>query len=294
MILIPTKNYQIGILTTFVFMLLAFLLSGSFMDIFWGFGVITVGILHGANDLEILSKKFKGGVNKLYLRFLMLYLLVVILGAIFFFTLPSLALLIFVIFSSYHFGEQHWENKLAMYRYNFLFYTIYGALIFFLIFTLQYDEVVVVIDRISGYTLTYELFLYPCIGLGITLIIWILFVKQLRIFFINECLLLLLLGGLFSVGSLLFAFAFYFVVWHSLPSLKEQLIYLHGDFNLKSFFKYFKSSFIYWIAALVSLFLVFRYVDFKADYFMPLFFSFLAAITFPHTIVIGMMKYKNA
>ena len=61
MILIPTKNYQIGILTTFVFMLLAFLLSGSFMDIFWGFGVITVGILHGANDLEILSKKFKGG-----------------------------------------------------------------------------------------------------------------------------------------------------------------------------------------------------------------------------------------
>ena len=247
MILIPTKNYQIGILTTFVFMLLAFLLSGSFMDIFWGFGVITVGILHGANDLEILSKKFKGG-----------------------------------------------ENKLAMYRYNFLFYTIYGALIFFLIFTLQCDEVVVVIDRISGYTLTYELFLYPCIGLGITLIIWILFVKQLRIFFINECLLLLLLGGLFSVGSLLFAFAFYFVVWHSLPSLKEQLIYLHGDFNLKSFFKYFKSSFIYWIAALVSLFLVYRYVDFKADYFMPLFFSFLAAITFPHTIVIGMMKYKNA
>ena len=75
---------------------------------------------------------------------------------------------------------------------------------------------------------------------------------------------------------------------------KEQLIYLHGDFNLKSFFKYFKSSFIYWIAALVSLFLVYRYVDFKADYFMPLFFSFLAAITFPHTIVIGMMKYKNA
>jgi hypothetical protein len=26
---------------------------------------------------------------------------------------------------------------------------------------------------------------------------------------------------------------------------------------------------------------------------MPLFFSFLAAITFPHTIVMGMMKHKN-
>ena len=33
----------------------------------------------------------------------------------------------------------------------------------------------------------------------LTLIIWILFVKQLRIFFINECLLLLLLGGLYNI-----------------------------------------------------------------------------------------------
>ena len=46
-------------------------------------------------------------------------------------------------------------------------------------------------------------------------------------------------------------------------------------------------------ASLVSLFMVYQYVDFEADYFMPLFFSFLAAITFPHTVVIGLMKHKN-
>jgi hypothetical protein len=39
--------------------------------------------------------------------------------------------------------------------------------------------------------------------------------------------------------------------------------------------------------------MVYQYVDFEADYFMPLFFSFLAAITFPHTVVIGLMKHKN-
>ena len=79
------------------------LLSVSFVDIFWGFGVLTVGILHGANDLEIISKNYKGKYNRLYFKSILLYLAVVLLGAAFFFTLPGLALIIFVLFSSYHF-----------------------------------------------------------------------------------------------------------------------------------------------------------------------------------------------
>ena len=163
-----------------------------------------------------------------------------------------------------------------------------------MIFTLQYDDVVFIINKISGYTLNYEFFLFTTIGLGITFIACILFIGQLRIDFIKESIILLLLGFIFYINSLLFAFAFYFIVWHSLPSLKEQLIYLYGNLNFNSFFKYLKSSIIYWIASLIFLLLVYRYIDFKADYFMPLFFSFLAAITFPHTLVIAIMKYKNA
>ena len=281
-------------MTTFSFILLSYLLSDSFKDFMAGFAVLTVGILHGANDLEILSKKFKGSLNHLYTRFLILYLMVVLLGAAFFFIIPSLTLILFVIFSSYHFGEQHWGERLSMNYANFTFYTLYGALVFFMIFTLQYDDVVFIINKISGYTINYEFFLSTSIGLGIILIVWALLIEQLRIHFIKEFIILLLLGFIFYVNSLLFAFAFYFVVWHSLPSLKEQLIYLYGNLNLNSFLKYLKGSIIYWIASLISLLLVYRYMDFEADYFMPLFFSFLAAITFPHTLVIGIMKYKNA
>ena len=281
-------------MTTFSFILLSHLLSDSLLNFLAGFAVLTVGILHGANDLEILSKKFKGNLNHLYFRFLILYLMVVLLGAAFFFIIPSFALILFVIFSSYHFGEQHWGERLPMNYTNLTFYTLYGALIFFMIFTLQYDDVVFIINKISGYTLNYEFFLNTTIGLGITFIACILFIGQLRIDFIKESIILLLLGFIFYNNSLLFAFAFYFIVWHSLPSLKEQLIYLYGNLNFNSFFKYLKSSIIYWIASLVSLLLVYRYINFEADYFMPLFFSFLAAITFPHTLVIGMMKHKNA
>ena len=149
-----------------------------------GFAVLTVGILHGANDLEILSKKFKGSLNHLYTRFLILYLMVVLLGAAFFFIIPSFTLILFVIFSSYHFGEQHWGERLSMNYANFTFYTLYGALVFFMIFTLQYDDVVFIINEISGYTLNYEFFFSTSIGLGIILIVWALLIEQLRIHFI--------------------------------------------------------------------------------------------------------------
>jgi Brp/Blh family beta-carotene 15,15'-monooxygenase len=267
--------------------------SDVFIDFLWGFAVLTLGILHGANDLEIISKSFEGKLNYLYFKSILVYILVVLLGAVFFFTLPGLALIIFVIFSSYHFGEEHWEDRLPFSVANFLFYILYGAFLFFLMFSLQYESVEDVIQKISGRSLPFEFFLYSTIGLGIALLTSMLFNSSSRPHLIKECMTLLLLSGIFYVGSLLFAFAFYFVVWHSLPSLLNQLKFLYGEMNFKSFQRYLKHSMLYWLASLISLYLVYRFMDFKADYFIPLFFSFLAAITFPHTVVMGMMKHKN-
>lgn len=293
MIFQANKNYQIGILITILFIILVPLISGSFVDFFSGFGVLTLGILHGANDLEIISKSFKGKLNNLYFKSILIYISVVLLGAVLFFTLPAFSLIVFVLFSSYHFGEQHWEDRLSFSIFHFAFYTLYGAFIFFLMFTLQYDSVVAVIEKISGYRLGFEFFQFTALLLGIILLITMLFEVSIRFHLIKEGLLLLLLSGIFYVGSLWFAFAFYFVVWHSFPSLSDQLKFLYGVINFKSFLKYFKHSMIYWLASLISLYLVYSYVDFEADYFMPMFFSFLAAITFPHTIVMGLMKHKN-
>jgi len=287
------KYYQFSILVTFLFIFLVPLVSDVFIDFLWGFAVLTLGILHGANDLEIISKSFEGKLNYLYFKSILVYILVVLLGAVFFFTLPGLALIIFVIFSSYHFGEEHWEDRLPFSVANFLFYILYGAFLFFLMFSLQYESVEDVIQKISGRSLPFEFFLYSTIGLGIALLTSMLFNSSSRPHLIKECMTLLLLSGIFYVGSLLFAFAFYFVVWHSLPSLLNQLKFLYGEMNFKSFQRYLKHSMLYWLASLISLYLVYRFMDFKADYFIPLFFSFLAAITFPHTVVMGMMKHKN-
>ena len=104
--------------------------------------------------------------------------------------------------------------------------------------------------------------------------------------------LLIFLGFFFSKASLLLSFSVYFVFWHSIPSILDQLNFLYEKDNSGKI-KYLLSSMPYWIMSIVGLFGFYFYFHTKPDTFLPLFFSFLAAITFPHTIVMGWLKiYK--
>ena len=290
----PLKYYQIGIITTLVSTLFATVIPFVYLDLIGSLLIITLGILHGANDLEIILKNRRLKSKNFFVKSLIMYVGVVLLGGLFFFFLPSIALFTFILFSSYHFGEQHWEDRLKLSISHSFFFTLYGAFIFFLIFTTQYIEVALVIEKISGILLPYNFFLWSLISTGVLLLFIMMIIPSLRESLIKELFLLGLLSLLFHFGSLLFSFAFYFVVWHSIPSLKEQINYLYGDLKKTSIKKYLKASLLYWIVSLVFLGLIFNYIDFNADYFLPMFFSFLAAITFPHTIVIGMMNRNKS
>jgi Brp/Blh family beta-carotene 15,15'-monooxygenase len=290
----PLKYYHIGIITTLISILFAIVIPFVYSDLIGSLLIITLGILHGANDLEIISKNRLLNSKNFFIKSLIIYVGVVLLGGLFFFFLPSIALFTFILFSSYHFGEQHWEDRLKLSTSHSFFFTLYGAFIFFLIFITQYKDVALVIEKISGVLLPYEFFLWSLIFTGMLLLFIMMIIPSLRESLIKELFLLGLLYLLFHFSSLLFSFAFYFVVWHSIPSLKEQINYLYGDLKKTSIKKYLKASLLYWIASLVFLGLILNYIDFNADYFLPMFFSFLAAITFPHTIVIGMMNRNKS
>jgi len=109
--------------------------------------------------------------------------------------------------------------------------------------------------------------------------------------YLKEILALALLTVLFATTSLLFSFAVYFVFWHSIPSIQDQLMYLDGEINLKTIKGYIRSSLVYWLLSLIGLTAAYFFFDVNASYFIPLFFTFLAAITFPHTVVIGMLDF---
>ena len=254
-------------------------------------GIFSFGILHGANDLKIINKNFNKNQKKLKSLFFLSYLLVVILGIVIFYWIPGIALISFVLVSCYHFGEQHLERIVDLKKGKLFFYFTYGAFIFLMLFSLHYNETVKVIFQISGKVLPFTFFIYSLLLTSIAIIIQALFHFKNSKLLMQEFFLLGLLALLFTSSNLLFSFGIYFVIWHSLPSLNSQVKFLYNDTvsDKTGYKKYIKASFLYWILALGSLGGVYFFADISREQFLPLFFSFLAAITFPHAIVMERM-----
>ncbi|OZV69781.1 Brp/Blh family beta-carotene 15,15'-dioxygenase [Winogradskyella aurantia] len=257
------------------------------------FFILTVGIVHGANDVSLISFITKSrGMSKN--KYLISYIAIIIVMSIAFFQFPFLALLIFILFSCYHFGEQHFYNQLhqAGVTGNLL-YLSYGILIFGLLFYLNYTETSSIIAELTGITLDAFYFLYFLIlGLIATCVLVFINLKNFKdgLDYFQEFFLIALFALLFKMASLLWAFAIYFIIWHSLPSLRDQTKALYGRLDASSLIKYFKSSLVNWIISVIGLAVIF-YISSRLEIrFITLFFAFLAAITIPHVIV---MYYLN-
>ncbi len=262
-----------------------------------GFVVIFLfGILHGSNDLQLISKINNDNSTTIGKKILVYYIAFVCSGIILFYSLPKIALLLFILISAYHFGEQHW-NKLSIKKptvVEVVFQTLYGLFILFLLFYYHQIEVSKIIEQIINESIAFVNFTYCIILIGVLLLLCSLVLFKNNLNFRSEILVnlvyLILFAIIFRNSNLIWAFAIYFIVWHSLPSIKEQIVFLYGTYSLKHFGRYFKSAFVYWVFSLIGILLL--YILFKdQEIFKALFFSFLAAITFPHTLVI--MKMPN-
>lgn len=264
-------------------------------QIFIGFLLIfTFGILHGANDLLLIDKLIYKKKNNSRLKTLISYISVVLIGSLLFYIIPWVTLSAFVIVSGYHFGEQQWES-LNKNRFKFLveiFQLVYGLFILFLLFNFQSDEVQKIVFAITGVNFPsffIPLFLKIFGAIFIVLGLYFLSIKGIAIrTFITEIFYLVVFTIIFKSSSLIWGFALYFVLWHSLPSIIDQIKFVYGYFSLTNFISYFKSALIYWIASLLGISIL--YLIFKDEkIFNALFFSFLASITFPHVFVVTKM-----
>lgn len=259
--------------------------------------ILTVGILHGSNDIMLINHTLKSNSNISSLTIFVIYVLMVSLVAVLFYFLPFLALCLFVIFSSYHFGEQHFISKSNAKNYLISFYyTSYGMLIFSMIFFSSPDEVIVIVNEITNVFITHEflkILLYTSMITTIILSFFMYYKKFISFNFFEEIILIALLFVIFSIASLIAGFAIYFIIWHSIPSLRDQIIELHSEFNKKNLLLYLKNSAVYWLISIISLFVLYYIVN-DDKLFISLFFSFLSAITFPHVLVMfNLFKNKS-
>ena len=278
------------ILGTICCVILNYTVSETYVDILSGFGILTFGIVHGANDLLLINKT-TNTTKSIFTQFF-IYLTLVLLFFIFFYVIPSLALITFVILSSYHFGEHQWtlfektNNNIIK-----ILYFSYGLLIFSILFYFNFNEVSFIIKDITdqSFDLTFfkKLLIYSSLT---TLIISIMLFKHLK----NQLLIQIFLLMFFLITvyftDLLMSFAIYFVLWHSLPSILEQSKFLFGSSERTHLKIYLKKASLYWILSILGLTVTYYIFKDSQSQLLSIFFSFLAAITFPHTFVISKIK----
>lgn len=292
-----SKNSNLSILASFLGLWITSFFDYKFQIILGFLLIFSFGILHGANDLVVFKKIDVSKSPISYIKLLLSYIIVVLFSALLFIIIPWLALLLFILVSGYHFGEQHWQDIedynlkwiQPIYQFN------YGIFILLLLFVFHIKEVEQIIFSITNVSIDFINMFYLLEFFGITLIMFFAYYyyksKKFQEKIIEEILYLLVFAILFKVGSLIWGFALYFIFWHSIPSLKDQIKFLYGNYSFENFKLYFKSAFIYWIISLLGI--VILYLLFKDErIFDALFFSFLAAITFPHAWVILKMFKK--
>lgn len=254
--------------------------------------ILTFGILHGANDITLISSisDNKNSSRKL----LLVYLGAILLVSLLFLISKGLALLFFILISAYHFGEQHFgEHVLKENKLKVPLFLSYGIVILFMIFTIKVNEVIIVIADVSGWVLEKSMFWKALTLISILLVLAtykLIRDGALSINPIKEIFYLGVLAIVFANSSLVWGFAIYFIFWHSLPSLKDQLHFLYGQATKNEFFMYLRTSSLYWFISIVGLFGLYLLLRDSVDFFITVILYVLAAITFPHVLVMSKVE----
>lgn len=256
------------------------------------FLILSLGIIHGAHDIFITKKLLKEKFQ--YFRILGHYLLSVVSFVILYMVSPPVLMAVFVLFSAYHFGEQHWLEKLAKPRILEMFFAFcYGLVILGLLLRINFLETEQILSDMSSFVLSKNQ-LNLALGFSATALFicfWFLRSSKIQIKkrLGRELAILAVLTIIFMSSSLVWGFAVYFVIWHSIPSILSQITYMRDEVSWKSFFQYLKDSLLYWLTALAGLLTLFYMVKDEKQILLSIVLPFIAALTFPHALIISQM-----
>ena len=270
-------------------MIVSFITTSLAIDYLAIFGVLTLGILHGANDLSLLqSISFMRTKSQ---RFLV-YIATVLLFSLILYHFPMTALFFFVLFSCYHFGEQQWTHRFqSKTNYPQFFYFVYGTFLFSMLFWSHAEQTQFIIKELSDLHIAPISFQYMAYISICSCVLYLLHQFSLaKTLFMDVLFQSTLLILLFWTTNLIVSFGTYFIIWHSWPSLQDQTKTLYNKPN--AYFAYLKDAFPFWIISVLGLSLFIIYYEQIGLNPLALFFAFLAAITFPHVLVVFGLHQK--
>ena len=284
------KNFNI-IITAFVIWISLY--TNDQIELFVsGIFVLSLGLIHGSNDIHLLKELLIKTTVKKW-KLISLY---VGLGALVFvlaFYWRVLGLIVFMLFSSYHFGEQHLHHRLSLSKIKVWDFTLYGLVIFAMLFSTHKQDVQYLILQMTDWDITGLSLDKLTIILAVLLLSsWIIQFKRFKKDIFEEIFYLLMFYVVFYNTELPLSFGVYFVIWHAIPSIKDQILLEGQVMNLNSALRYLKQSYLYWLVSVVGIFILFQVYEYLGDRLFPILFAALVAITFPHIVLIMQLFSK--
>ena len=289
-----TRNY-LRYIIAFVFVLI-YLISMKIDDslsLFVNYStlisvLLLVGIPHGSLDY-LLINNYKTSL----VSFIVKYLLIIAAYLILWWFLPSISLIIFLIFSCIHFGESEIEeigasmnSTLSVLNAFFLGLSV----LCFIIFTHVHESFSIIDNMIDLTNISIPEIRWNATFFA-TLSLAYIFAQS---FFSRKIkywgLIFLLIIG--SLVPLIAAFGLYFIVQHSINAWEH----LKNGLSTNNISLYKKALPYTMGAVLLFLIIVILYnnVRFEIDQIISLFFIFLASISLPHVILMhGFYANKN-
>jgi len=282
-------RYLFGFLIVLIFNLLNYVLIDTahyFNYLLLSVGLLWIGIPHGALD-HLLTKNKKTSL----FNFIVCYLFLVGFYLLLWQFLPLFSLLIFIIYSSFHFGESELiQNKESVNTFKeYLKAFAFGFTILIFIISTHLEESIKIIQKMTDIS---DLFFYEINWQMIQVILSLVSFSFILVQYLKTkkssiiSLLLLLIAGIFV--PLMLAFGLYFILQHSYNAWTH----LQKGLQLNSL-ELHKKSALFTLGA-VLIFVTISFLVRDSSNLQALwtnFFVFIACVSLPHFVLMHLF-YK--
>jgi beta-carotene 15,15'-dioxygenase len=269
-------------------------------------GIVLLGVPHGAADLLVASQNANGGRKPFSkMRFLFIYLSRLFLFAAILWFFPLAGNLLFIFFAAYHFGETDLYQFKTNTLLGKLFVISYGLVILSVILLHHFEEVKPLFQMFeSGKENEAFINWIDANRYLILSVAGILFFTATFIYFLKNAgsdknengqfliRFAVILFILFNLPMLL-GFTFYFVVWHSVLSLRNIISYLRNDKSVSAH-GITRQIILYSFLAIVgiALFGLTGFMFSSSNAIMGYLFLGLAVLTAPHMQIMHDMYHR--
>ena len=261
--------------------------------------VIALGIPHGAADHLIYRARHpQSSTVRSLLDFSLYYLLLILAYALLWVLLPTVALVLFLAVSAYHFGQEQIDTRPASGLLQQLHSLLWGAFVLFFPIVLHLPDAQPIIERMVGQEIPLpdkaqrQCFLVVLVGANAYLAARRASLQQVTTgaqFRHRRFLDLILLVLLYLHTDLLMGFALFFLLWHSVPAAVSQWRYLRTHRLSGSVTGYLWQLSPLSLGAALTFVLVYHLWSESpgAGIDLGMVFIFISLITLPHALLVN-------